>query len=172
MLPIIVPMNVSGNREQMRRQVVTAFLDEAPGTGNGDNTSRYEYEVEQVTTGGTIILRRPAPLNKGFDFEVHVVGGYFPLSRIKTRPTHPGIYADLSAKKEENPTEYEIVAALIEDMYLCHPIPDTELNQFQFRSGNTVEQILKAIKWLFIEQDVTYWNWSGRDMFIRGLRGI
>jgi len=29
--------------------------------------------------------------------------------------------------------------------------------------------IILAIKWLFIEQDVTYWNWSGRVMLMNGL---
>ncbi len=28
----------------------------------------------------------------------------------------------------------------------------------------SVEHILKTIKWLFIEQDIRYWNYSGRQM--------
>jgi hypothetical protein len=31
-------------------------------------------------------------------------------------------------------------------------------------TAHPIEIILLAIKWLFIEQDITYWNWSGRDM--------
>jgi len=30
--------------------------------------------------------------------------------------------------------------------------------------------ILLAIKWLFIEQDITYWNWSGRNMLMNSLK--
>ena len=29
--------------------------------------------------------------------------------------------------------------------------------------------VLLAIKWLFIEQDITYWNWSGRNMLKESL---
>ena len=34
----------------------------------------------------------------------------------------------------------------------------------QFESGFAVDHILKTIKWLFIEQDIRYWNYSGRYM--------
>jgi hypothetical protein len=30
--------------------------------------------------------------------------------------------------------------------------------------GEETIRILKAIKWLFIEQDIRYWNYSGRNM--------
>lgn len=39
-----------------------------------------------------------------------------------------------------------------------------------FNVGQPIETILKVVKWLFIEQDVTYWNWSGRSMLYSGLR--
>jgi hypothetical protein len=29
--------------------------------------------------------------------------------------------------------------------------------------------IIKTIKWLFIEQDIRYWNYSGRDMLWSGV---
>ena len=30
--------------------------------------------------------------------------------------------------------------------------------------------ILLAIKWLFISEDISYWNWSGRNMFMDNLK--
>lgn len=32
--------------------------------------------------------------------------------------------------------------------------------------------ILKTLRWLFIEQDVTYWSGSGRQMLFNGILGI
>ena len=36
-------------------------------------------------------------------------------------------------------------------------------------AGLIILIILLAIKWLFIEQDITYWNWSGRNMLYNHL---
>ena len=33
-----------------------------------------------------------------------------------------------------------------------------------FHKGLTLEMLLKILKWLFIEQDITYWNYDGRQM--------
>ena len=35
-----------------------------------------------------------------------------------------------------------------------------------------VDMICKCIKWLFIEQDITYWNWSGRNMLYNGIKNV
>jgi len=42
----------------------------------------------------------------------------------------------------------------------------------QFINSIEVETVLKLIKWLFIEQDVTYWHFSGRNMLYRGLKSV
>ena len=34
------------------------------------------------------------------------------------------------------------------------------------------EMILKVFKWLFIEQEIRYWNYSGRDMLWQGVPSI
>ena len=55
-----------GDRTSTRRNLITLFLNEIPGTGNGNNASRYQYNVEQFNNY-KIYLRRPTQLNKGFD---------------------------------------------------------------------------------------------------------
>jgi hypothetical protein len=35
--------------------------------------------------------------------------------------------------------------------------------------GLPPDQLLYIIKWLFIEQDLTYWNQTGRDMLMRAI---
>ena len=42
---------------------------------------------------------------------------------------------------------------------------------FTILTGIEIEGILKLVKWLFLEQDVTYWNYSGRAMLYQSLKG-
>ncbi len=65
-----------GDRISMREYLIQAFLRETPGTGIGDNASRYQYNVEQFGNYG-IFLKRPTQLNKGFDFTVNIDGLFF-----------------------------------------------------------------------------------------------
>ena len=48
-----------------------------------------------------------------------------------------------------------------EDRY---DVSEEEYNCINFNTGFTAEHILKVIKWLFIEQDIAYWSYSGRNM--------
>ena len=53
---------------------------------------------------------------------------------------------------------------LLEKVFDCHDVSDEEMEGIHFETGYAVDHILKAIKWLFIEQDIRYWNYSGRNM--------
>lgn len=152
----------STDRKGIRSEVVNAFLAEEPGTGTGDKASKYYYTVETLKNGKVIYLKRPAGLNKGFDFEVNVEEGHFG-GRIKTRPRHEDIINDLEIKKSENENEYLKLRKLIDEVYKCNSIDDGEIENINLSEGYDVEIIIKVIKWLFIEQDITYWNYSGRD---------
>lgn len=87
-------------------------------------------------------------------------------------PSHRSIHSDLSAKKAESPTEFKKLHLLVKRIYNCEDVSNTELISLHFKSGHSAELILKSIKWLFIEQDITYWNWSGRDMLYSGLSNL
>lgn len=63
---------VSTNRTDVRKEVINRFLLEEPGTGKGDDCSKYWYTVEAIQ-GYSVLLKRPVPLNKGFDFTVNVM---------------------------------------------------------------------------------------------------
>jgi hypothetical protein len=39
-------------------------------------------------------------------------------------------------------------------------------------SGLPVDALLKLLKWLFIEQDIRDWNYSGRKMLMDAIRKI
>ncbi|KEJ01321.1 hypothetical protein N494_10230 [Clostridium botulinum A2B7 92] len=163
-------LNVNGNRKQIREAVIKKILNEEPGTGTGEKCSRYRYDVEEISDGSKIYLRRPAPLNKGVDFEVHVENVRFKGRGRVHMPSHSDIIQDLIGKKNYNSAEYQKVITIINKLYNCELVKEEEYRNINFDIGHPMEAILKSIKWLFIEQDVTYWNWSGRAMLYSKLK--
>lgn len=172
---ITLSINAS-DRASYRRQLISEFLNEQAGTIN--SVTEYYYYVDVLQNGNRIYLKRPTALNKGVDFEVRVENTQFRYgihgNVISTgnRPSHDDIYRDLEAKKTENPSEFARLRDLLDKTYTCTPIPDSEYSGFSFLSGHSVETIFKSLKWLFIEQDITYWNRSGRAMLYNGLSSI
>ena len=168
--------SITGNRENDRNALRTLLLDrlveEKAGTGKGENTSKYRYNVESLSCGNRIYLTRPVPLNKGFDFVIHVEN--YTFMNQKDNPKHDDIINDLKMKKQEGNAKYEQLLLLIDSVFLCKDPTDIFLQptELLFEKGFPVDMILKVIKWLFIEQDIRYWNWSGRNMFMNGIRGI
>ena len=155
-----------GSRNEVRLRVVEAFSDEVPGTGTGDEASKYIYYVETLSGGNRVYLQRPANLHNGFDFLVCVENTNYakPGERRRNYPKHDDIGEDLLLKKNESPTEYARLFELINRIYKCDDVSDSEMTAFNFTAGLPVDHILKTIKWLFIEQDIRYWNYSGRNM--------
>ena len=177
MAETIIKISTKGNnRRAIRENLILEFLKEEPG--NNNETSIYYYYVDTTKDGTQIYLHRPAILNKGMDFGVHAENVIFYNKtrsggvRRSSRPSHPTIIEDLSVKKVENKKEYAKVKELIDRIYNCENVSDKEILSLKFKTGFEIELILKIIKWLFIEQDITYWNWSGRFMFYSGIKGI
>lgn len=146
-------------------------MEEEPGRGNGDLTSFYTYEVETLADGKRVLLERPAFLNKGFDMEIHVTDMDFE-NRKPTMPTHGNMLDDLEEKLAENPEEFEKVKNIIDRLYQCETVTNEEMRALNFKTGYPIEMVLKVIKWMFIEQDVTYWSWSGRNKLYSGIKGL
>lgn len=153
-------------RRQIRRILVSEFLKESPGQGNKELASRYRYNVETLQDGRRVYILRPAPLNKGFDFTIHVER----FKSRKTMPSHKDILDDLRSKRKEKPTSATRLYSAIKQIYDLQE-PDIVLKQIKvkFSSGYPIDLVLKVIKWFFIEQDLTYWNYSGRRMFMSGV---
>ncbi len=165
-----INLNLKGEtRKEIRDFLVHEFLKELPGTGTGVDTSVYYYYVDEIFDGRKIYLKRPARLNKGMDFEVNVEDTNFGIKKKTTLPSHSSILKDLDEKNKENSQEYLKVKNIIERLYNCESVNDKEIRSLEFASGHPIELTLKCIKWLFIEQDVTYWNWSGRAMLFSKL---
>lgn len=155
-----------GTRNEVRMRVVDQLALETSGTGSGDEASKYIYYVEQLDSGDRVYLQRPANLHNGFDFLVCVENtNYAPEgARRRNFPKHDDFGADLENKKAENPEMYRRLYELLVRVYECHDVSDEEIATVHFNTGYPVDHIIKTIKWLFIEQDIRYWNYSGRNM--------
>lgn len=158
------------DRATLRKEIIGFFLDEEPGTGKHHLTSRYKYVTKVLQDGRQVHLSRPANFNNGFDFTLNVSGTNFnhhiSEKRASTRPTHGNIYDDLILKRTENSKLYDELREQIDLVYNCKN--PTKVN-FNFNDGHPTELILECVKWLFVEQDVTYWNYSGRNMLYEGI---
>lgn len=156
-------------RSLLRKEIINLFLEEKPGKGKGDLTSKYQYVVLKKGEH-EVYLKRPAQFNNGFDFTLNVSNINFNKSgRATTRPTHGNIIDDLKQKKQSNKSLFVELLNQIDKIYNCQ-VPDKK--QIDFEIGLDSEILLECIKWLFIEQDVTYWNYSGRAMFYSGIKNI
>ena len=166
--------NLEQNRNDLRKIVINRFIKEKAGQGNQENTSKYKYIAESLSSGDRVYLTRPVPLNKGFDFIIHVENCIF--MNGKDNPRHSDIIEALKKKKQINSKAYSKLLQALEDVFNCKDpndiYPKYSKHLSPISKNLSPELILKVVKWLFIEQDIRYWNWSGRYMFMEGIRSI
>ena len=60
--------------------------------------------------------------------------------------------------------------SIIDELYNCNESKLSSINYLI--NGISVEILLKCIKWLFVEQDITYWSYSGRNMLYTELKNV
>ena len=125
-----ININISnaGTRNEVRMRVVEQFALEEPGTGSGDDASKYTYYVETMQNGDRIYLRRPANLHNGFDFLVCVENQNFAREgeRRRNYPKHEDIANDLNEKKTADLVMYKALYELLEKVFTCQEISETE----------------------------------------------
>jgi hypothetical protein len=158
------------SRVESRNKIVGLFLSEKGGYWKDGKkyVTRYQYFVETLKDGRQVYLLRPTFLNKGIDFQVWVEK--FDGEKNK-KPSHKDIFHDLKVKKEENPEKFKTLIQAIDDVWNSQE-PDNVLKKsldLTFKNGFSSEMLLKILKWLFIEQDITYWNYDGRAMLRRAI---
>ena len=163
-----------GERNDVRMRVVDKLSMELPGTGRGDQATRYKYYVEELNNGCRIFLRRPANLHYGFDFLVCIENINFnPKGKARNYPKQDDIIFDLVDKLIEDKRKYKLLKEHIDQVYRCESEVDfVKLRNLKFKTGFPSDLIVTSLKWLFIEQDVRYWNYSGRDMLWYALNDI
>ena len=168
-------LNISeDSRIGYRQSLARVFLTEQPGTDIASSKYIYYVETDSVS-GNRVYLIHPANLNKGFDFTIHAENQVFihisKDNRVRRDdiPSHQNIVDDLQTKKTENSASFAQLKPLLDKVYQCVPVADDEYAHYSFSSGMSVEFLFKTIKWLFVEQDITYWNWTGRAMLYNHL---
>jgi hypothetical protein len=155
------------NRERIREFILLTWLKES------SNTS-YRYFVETTNNGKRIYLERPARLNKGCDFVIYVEDLLAFINGKDKPPSFDNLVDDLRQKANDRPSEFHRLKNLIKRVYECCPMGPLllESQELLFNAGWETDLILKLVKWFFIEQDITYWNKTGREMLWNAIRNI
>lgn len=97
---------------------------------------------------------------------------YFKKNRRYSNPSHSDIIDALASCRDEHPEEYGRVKETIIGIYNCEDVClDNVSASFRDYEGaeHPIQIILLAVKWLFMEQDCAYWNYSGRKMLMDAL---
>ncbi len=167
-----IEFSVAGctTRQQLREKVVSVFLLEVPGEGTGDLASCYNYYVENLADGRRIFLTRPEWPYYPLDFVVRVEDTDFGSEGYpRNNPKHADILEDLRAKRSQTPGRYRELYGLVERVFRCEDVPVEEVNLVKFDYGHPADLILMVLKWMFIEQDIAYWNYSGRHKLMSAI---
>lgn len=160
-LPSIEQFN---NKTAIRDSLLRQWIAENP-------QMKYRYFVETFNNGSRIYLERPGRLNKGCDFVIYAENAYLWNNGNDRPPNHDFVLSDLSAKKNTMTTnQWESFILAVTEIYNSNTYQRT----LQFTNnlpivGHSYELALKLIRWFFIEQDITYWAKSGREMLYNGI---
>jgi len=165
-----IEIESSATREEIVKKVVNIFIaTESRQRGHG---VKFRYPVENLSIGKKLFIFRPAGLNKwNFDFKVEVLEE-FGLGR----GTHKEIRKDFKGKKQENPKKFSELLDALTVLYRCSEndvdqlLKDYPALQRSFRIGAKVDILLKVVKWMFIMEDIVYWNYKGRAMLYDAIR--
>lgn len=90
--------------------------------------------------------------------------------------SHAEIESEFRNKKLQNPGAFAELMAAVDEM--CNGVeadvdvvlqrhPDLEKS---FNTGAKLEVLLKVLKWMFIMEDIVYWNYDGRMKLYNYLR--
>ncbi len=162
---------MASSRNEIRSKVIFEFLKE--NAGSSGNTSKYQYNVESYENY-KIVLKRPGRLKKGFDFSVNTRGVLYRKRMKYESPTFDDVINALKEVKSNYPDKYELVKNEIANIFFVDNYDLSKIKDLMFSDylGNKhpIAIILLAIKWLFIAEDITYWNWSGRNKFMEYLK--
>lgn len=154
----------STERAALRAEIFQYWINEKPGSLTVRNT--YRYDVEKLSDGSLIYLTRPTRLNKGADFVI-VCENFLRFKNGNDRPPKfdhviPEIKKLVSISDAH---KNELLAAL-RRIWECQSSKKVLEDLKLFKANVKAERALLLAKWFFIEQDVTYWTESGRQMLL------
>lgn len=156
-------------RHNIVKKVVNTFIKiEYRKKGKG---IVFKYPVENLPDG-QLFITRPGH-KKNFDFKVEV-----PVELGLGEGSHIEIARDLRRKEQENQQKFKELLDAITEIYNCS---ENDVNRLltryphlndSFKTGSKVEVILKVLKWLFIMEDIVYWDNEGRAFLFNFLRYV
>ena len=159
-------LNVDGlSREKVREKILRTWMEEDPGVG------QYRYDVENCSDNSKIYLLRPGPLNKGCDFII-ISENFLKFKNGNDKPPrHRDVFMLIASFVHGNKKMAKSFLGAAQDVYKCLKPDDCIC---KFHTLKTVpdckaERSLKLLKWMWIEQDITYWTQRGREMLWNGL---
>jgi len=124
------------------------------------------YEVEQCHDGRKIIITKPGGKSvfghpKKEDIQVFI---YNPMNNELWQISHKQILEDVTAKCEENPDEGKKLIILLEKTINGEEPNDfiADILNLSFQTGECPEELIKAYKWIWVQEDVNYPNGEGR----------
>ena len=168
------PIEIKGKltRHEVVQKVVNIFIaTEFENRGRG---VRFYYPVERLSDGSNLFIFRPAGLRKwNFDFKVNVT----PEMGLG-KGTHAEIESEFRNKKRENEKGFRELLKAMEEM--CNG-SETSVDEIlgkhpnlkkSFKTGAVTEVLLKVLKWMFIMEDIVYWNYDGRMKLYNYLKEV
>jgi hypothetical protein len=163
---------IKGNlpRHLIVKKVVNTFIKteyRRKGKGIG-----FWYPVEKLPKGDILCIARPGH-KKNFDFKVEVVSNHG-----FGEGSHKEIAADLRRKRKENHKKFKQLLSAITEIYICSENGvDVLMKKHRglkssFKTGGPVESFLKIVKWMFIMEDIVYWDNEGRAFLFNFLKYV
>ena len=154
-------INDEMTRHEIVQKVINIFISaEYLERGKG---IQFWYPVENLPEGKQLYIIRPGGMQKwNFDFKVNVEPEFG-----MGKGTHGEVLLDFKNKKIENPEKFPELLQALTKVYNCSNDIDQVVQSIQdlqasFQTGAKIDTLLKVIKWLFIMEDIVYWNYKGR----------
>ena len=153
---------------RLRMGTVLTLAVEIPRGGGS-----FEFIVDSLDAGGNVILRYPGARNNGFDYRVRVEGWQ---NKGAPMPSHAEVYSEYYHKREHDSQEsFDAFCEAAEELLEgkgAQAVLDEFQSKFNFSVGRVPEAIIRALPWLFIEQDIRYWYGDGRERTIGAIREL
>ncbi len=126
------------------------------------------YEVEQCVDGRKIVITKPGGKRVyGYPKKEDILVFIFnPADSSLWQISHQQILNDITTKCEEDASQGKALIALLERVFNGEEPNDfiDEINVLSFQTGERPEELIKAYKWIWGQEDVNYPNGDGRNM--------
>jgi len=175
----MIEIKGSLTRHEIVKRIVNIFINtEYQQRGKG---VQFWYPVEQLPSNiqlspenTQLFILRPGGLRKwNFDFKVNVT-----LELGLGKGSHEEMASDLRNKKQENLQKFNDLLQALTIIYDCSENDVDQILgkysdlQISFQTGAKVEVLLKVLKWMFIMEDIVYWNYEGRTKLYNYLKEV